>query len=591
MTTQRRDGAPSEVKQALWSPTARYAQAARLSIVIAVLILAPSWYMFEVYGRVLNSRNQATLGWLLLAAIGTYVVLEVLELARARVLRQAGDAVALRLSERVFNASFQAKLMRQPGGGLQPLADVRALSDFVHSPALSGLLDMPSALICLVLLFAMNTWVGALALLMAVLNLGLGLLQQRRSAMPYGQATAASGEAQGRAVATLRNAQVIEAMGMQRSMYLRWIRSQRLFMLNLSKASDSAGTIGTVTKLLAQLQGSLLLGLGCWMVLRNELWGGSSMVIVASILGGRALAPMGQVVAQWRLIGAAQVAYIRLDNLLRSIPPELPSMALPAPQGLLVAENLNVTPPASATPVLKGVSFVARPGELLTIFGASAAGKSTLARALIGVWPSQGGKVRLDGADVHAWPKAQLGPYVGYLPQGVELFDGSIAENIARFGKVDMDLVRSAADLVGITKMIEELPEAFDTQIGDDGAVLSGGQRQRLGLARALYGSPKLLVLDEPNSSLDEAGERDLMALVQSQKARGATLIAITHRKNLLMAADKLLLLNDGTVAAFGPRDEILTALQTAADQAAAKAQASRPMQMSIPVQPKGAPA
>lgn len=585
-----RDGAASEVKSALWAPADRYAQATRLSLVIGVLILAPSWYMFEVYGRVLNSRNESTLAWMLLAAIGIYVVLELLELARSRVLHQASVAVARRLNERVFNAGFQAKLNRLAAGGAQPLADVRALAEFVRSPALSGLMDLPSAVLCLVLLFAMNVWVGVLALVVALLNVGLGFMQQRRSALPHGQANSAAAEAQGRAYATLRNAQVMEAMGMQRAMYRRWIASQRAYMKHLSLASDRAGAVGSAMRLLATLQGSLLLGIACWMALRNELYGGAAMVIVASILGGRALAPLAQIVGQWRQIGSAQVAYRRIDQLLQTIPADEVGMPLPAPKGELVAEQLVVTPPGAGAPVLRGVSFYARPGELLTIFGPSAAGKSTLARVLIGVWASQGGKVRLDGADVHGWHKSQLGPHVGYLAQTVELFDGTIAENIARFGKVDMALVRQASDMVGITRQIEALPDGFDTAIGDDGAVLSGGQRQRLGLARALYGLPQLLVLDEPNSSLDEAGERDLMTLIQIQKARGATTIAITHRKSLLQAADRLLLLHDGAVARFGTRDEVLAALQAAAQQAQ-QPRAPRPPAAVLPnvlAQPTG---
>ena len=587
---QTRDAGPSEVKAALWTPTDRYAQAARLSLVIGVLVLAPSWYMFEVYGRVLNSRSESTLGWMLLAAIGIFVVLELLELARSRVLHQAAIVVARRLSERVFNASFQAKLKRLPGGGSQPLNDVRSLSEFVQSPALSGLMDMPSAVLCLVLLFAMNVWVGTLALVVMAINVGLGFVQQRRSALPHGQAMAASAEAQGRAYATLRNAPVMEALGMQRAMFRQWIARQRAFMKNLSLASDRAGAVGSATKLLATLQGSLLLGMACWMALRNELFGGPPMIIVASILGGRALAPMAAVVGQWRQIGAAQTAYRRLDNLLQSMPIDEPGMPLPAPQGHLSVEHITVMPPGSATTVLRNVSFNARPGELLTIFGASASGKSSLARALIGVWPPQSGAVRLDGADVHAWHKSQLGPHVGYLAQNVELFDGTVAENIARFGKVDMALVRQACDMVGITRTIEALPQGFDTEIGDDGAVLSGGQRQRIGLARALYGLPQLLVLDEPNSSLDEAGERDLMTMIQIQKARGATTIAITHRKSLLAAADKLLMLHEGAVSRFGTRDEVMSALQAMAQQSRAALQAPQQQLQQAQQTPRTAP-
>lgn len=588
-TTQAQKQAPaanaSELRQAIWKPSRLYAQAIRLSLVIGILILAPSWYMFEVYGRVLNSRSESTLGWLLLAALGIYIVLEVLEVVRQRVLRRAAQVVGRELEERVYNASFHARLNKLPGGGSQPLQDVRALQDFIHSPAVTGFLDLPSSLLCLLLLYVMNVWVGALATVVALGLLLVGVLLHQRSSVPHAQALAASNESLARAYGVMRNAQVIEAMGMHGSMFKRWLKSQQRYITRIAMASDSAGALNTSTKILMLLNASLLLGLACWMALRNELLGGMTMVIIASILGGRVAQPMTQLAGQWRQIGGIQQALERLGNLLASIKPPEAGMELPAPTGLLTAENLQVTPPGSATPVLRDVSFYARPGELLTVIGPSAAGKSSLAKVLVGLWPSAGGKVRLDSADVYSWPKSQLGPYIGYLAQDVELLDGTVAENIARFGRVDMEQVRAVADRVGITAAIEQLPEGFDTPLGDGGHVLSGGQRQRLGLARAIYGNPKLLVLDEPNSSLDEAGERELMQLVMELRAAGTTLIAITHRRALLQAADRLLFMRDGTVASFGTRDEVLGQLQQMAQQASA----NRPLteQRTIAVQPK----
>lgn len=301
------------------------------------------------------------------------------------------------------------------------------------------------------------------------------------------------------------------------------------------------------------------------------------MIIVASILGGRVLAPLAQLASQWRQISSVQGAYRRLAALLANEPRQDPGLALPPPNAQLVVEQIFGGPPNVAAPVLKGVNFSLAPGESAMVIGPSACGKSTLARFLVGVWATQQGKVRLDGVDVYGWHKSQLGKYVGYLPQGVELFDGTVSENIARFGKVDMALVRQAANEVGITSMIESLSDGFDTRIGEDGAVLSGGQRQRLGLARAVYGAPKFLVLDEPNASLDEAGERALLDMLLRLKGRGCTVVSITHRITILPAADKLLVLSDGKQLAFGPRDEVLAALKNAADAARAPAAGQKP--------------
>ena len=574
-TSTASNAGAEELRQALLAPRAYYMQALRLSLVVGVLMLAPSWYMFEVYGRVLNSRNQNTLWWLLLAAVGSYVVLEMVEVVRQRALQRAAQALEQRLTTRVFDATFTANLRKVPGSNPYGLNDLRTVADFIPSPAITGLLDLPAALMCLVLLYLMNPWLGVLALITAAAHAAIGWYQERNSSRPYGEANRAALEAQMRAAGTFRNAQVIQSMGMEAAMHQRWTQSQQRFMLGLAQASDRAGAANAASKMLMQLQGSLLLGLACWLALNNTLWGGAGMAIVASILGGRVLAPMAQLVAQWRAIGGVRTSFGRLKALLQAVPAEAPGMELPAPKGVLIAEALVVTPPGAPVPVIKGVSFGALPGEMLTIIGASAAGKSTLARALIGVWPAQSGKVRLDGADVFAWHKSQLGPHIGYLSQGVELFDGTVAENIARFGKVDLALVRRACDEVGITAMIEALRDGFETQIGDDGAVLSGGQRQRIGLARAIYGQPQLLVLDEPNSSLDEAGEKALIDLIQRLKARGATVISITHRSTMLVAADKLLLLHEGTVNSFGPRDEVLAALKKANDQARAQMQAA----------------
>lgn len=560
--------APPTLRDIVLSPRKLYGQAARMSVVIGLMALAPSWFMFEVYGRVLNSRNAATLAWLLLMVVGVYVALELLELARARVLSAAAHQVEDKLRSRIFDTTFDAALKRPGAGTTQPFNDLKTMRDLIHSPAVAAVMDIPGAIICVVLLYMMSPWLGVIAMFGALLQTLTLWLTERRTMPILSQATQASIQAQRHAAGALRNAQVIESMGMLRQVHARWMGLQRQFLVKQAQASDYAGTTSAVAKLVQLMQGSVLLGAACWIMLHGGLWGGAGMIIVASILGGRALQPLAQLVGHWRLVIAARDAYGRLDQLLRSALPAEEGLQLPAPQGKLTVEAVVAAAPGAQLAILKSVTFMAVPGELTLVIGPSASGKSTLARLLVGVWPAASGKVRLDGADVYAWDKEELGPHVGYLPQFVELFDGTVAENIARFGTVDRAQVAQAAAQAGLIETIEALPEGYDTRIGDEGAVLSGGQRQRLGLARALYGNPRLVVLDEPNSSLDEAGEKQLLATLFALKARGATTVAITHRTTMMPAADRMLVLNDGQVAMFGTRDEVLAAMKKATEQA-----------------------
>ena len=303
------------------------------------------------------------------------------------------------------------------------------------------------------------------------------------------------------------------------------------------------------------------------------------MLVVASILGGRMLAPLVQVISQWQGVVNVRDAWARLDTLLAAVPAKSPGMPLPAPTGTLQVEQLVAGAPGNPSPILRGIAFALNPGEALAVVGPSASGKTTLARMLVGLWPAAAGKVRLDGADVHTWDKGELGPYLGYLPQGIELFEGSLAENIARFGDVDMVKVEAAARAVGLHDFIQSLPQGYESAVGPDGARLSGGQRQRVGLARALYGDPVFVVLDEPNSSLDEIGDAALARAIAEAKSRGTTFVVMTHRTSILAVADKMLVLRDGQQQAFGPRDDVLAALQKASQQAA---QAATPAGASV---------
>lgn len=544
------------------------------SFFISLLTLAPSIYMLEVYDRVVNSRSEMTLAMLTLGVLLAYVVMEALEWARAGILRKVAEAVDRKVGERIFNTVFEANLRRIPGVGVQPLHDLRTLRDFLPSPPLTGMMDAPMSLIFVLVVFYIHPMLGVLSLVSAVLQVGVAFLTERGTGKPLSEANRFASLAQNYASNSLRNTQVIEAMGMQSGIHGRWLELQRKLLVHQATASDRAGGYGALAKLLQLSTSSLMLGLGCWLILVGSFMGSPGLLMVASILGGRVLAPIVQVIGGWKNVVGAREAYARLVRLLEEVPLREPGMPLPPPQGNLVVESLVAGAPGSSVPILRGVGFAVPAGKLLVVVGPSASGKSTLSRLLVGVWPAMSGKVRLDGVDIFPWNKAELGPHVGYLPQDVELFEGTIAENIARFNEVDLARVEEAARSVGLHELIMSFPRGYETNIGDEGCFLSGGQRQRVGLARAIYGQPRLVVLDEPNSSLDEQGEAALAATLQSLKARGVTVVVVTHRVNVLQFADLMLVLQEGAVRLFGPRDEVLLALQRAAQPAAAPAPA-----------------
>lgn len=568
----------SELRQALGELQPYFKRAAWLSVVASLLILAPSAYMLEVYDRVVNSRSHMTLAMLTLLVLAVFVVMEVLDWARGQLMHEASLALDKQVSGRVFNAIFEANLKRVAGGTTQPMNDFRTVREFLNTPVLIACMEAPVALVFLFLIFAMNPILGWSAVGAAVIQTFIAWLNQRSTQPPLLAANRSAVAAQQYADGSLRNAQVIESMGMLRDIHRRWMEKQREFLNLQAQASDAGGAFQAASKFVQNTTSSMLLGLGAWLMLRNELNGGSAMMIIASVLGGRVLAPLVQIVTQWQSVVNVRDAWGRLDQLLTGLPVRAPSMPLPPPHGSLTVESVVAAAPGTQVPILKGVAFALQPGEVLAVVGPSASGKTTLARLLAGLWPANSGKVRLDGVDVYTWDKAELGPHVGYLPQGVELFDGTLAENIARFGPVDSAKVEDAARAVGLHDMIVALPKGYDSPVGRDGAMLSGGARQRVGLARAIYGDPVFVVLDEPNSSLDEAGDAALASTILQLKSRGTTFVIMTHRTSVLAVADKMLILHEGQNRAFGPKDDVLAAL------AKANAQANQPSQSTAVV-------
>lgn len=554
----------SVLKQALLQHNSVIKRALIYSLAIGFLSLAPTLFMLEVYDRVVNSRNEFTLWMLVLLVLGCYVWTEMLELVRHGLLNTIATTLDEQFRLHLFNTAFEANLRKISGGTVQSFNDLKAVRDFINSPAVIAILDAPMAFIFLLIVTIISPWLGAMALVGAIAQVWIAVRTERSTLPLLTQANQSAMETQNYANNTLRNAQVIEALGMMGKIHQRWMGKQRKFLLLQAQASDTAGINNALSKLIQTVLTSLLLGASCWLALKGQMLGGGGMMIVASILGGMVLRPLVQLVAQWRLVVNARDAFHRLDSLLLMFPEKEAGMSLPAPKGVLTVEAVVAGAPSSPIPILRGVSFGVMPGECLMVVGPSAAGKTTLARLLMGLWPAASGKVRLDGADVYNWSKEELGPHLGYLPQTVELFEGTLAENVARFGDINRALVNQALTQVGLGPLVESLPAGLDTFIGEEGTLLSGGQRQRVALARAIYGDPKLLVLDEPNSSLDETGEQALLQTLLMLKARGASIVVITHRTSVLQAADKMLVLRDGAVAAFGPRDAVLAALQKA---------------------------
>lgn len=533
------------------------------SLFVNFLMLVPSFYMLQVYDRVIGSGSESTLVMLTLILILLLATMGALEWVRSRIMVRISTRLDTLLGGRLYDASFKQALY---SGGMnasaQPLNDMTGLRQFLTGNGLFAFFDAPWLPVYLAVMFMFHPWFGWFAVLCALVLIALAWANERLTNQSLKDANKENIAATAFTNKNLRNAEVVESMGMLPQLRRRWQEKNNRVLELQGVASDRAGSITAISKTTRMLVQSLILGLGAYLALEQEISPG--LMIAGSILLGRALAPIDLMIGSWKGFSAARGQYERLNELLAKIAAEPDRMSLPAPQGELSAESLMVTPPGSQQPVIRGVSFRVAAGESVGIIGPSGAGKSTLARALLGIWPASHGKVRLDGADVFTWKRDELGPYIGYLPQDIELFEGSISENIARFGEVDPVAVVEAAKLAGVHELILRLPQGYDTVIGASGGGLSGGQRQRIGLARAVYGQPKLIVLDEPNSNLDDQGERALALAMQQLKAAGTTLFVITHRTSVLGAVDKLMVLRDGALAMFGPRDQVLVELQKA---------------------------
>ncbi len=549
-----------ELAEALLDVKRYFVYAGVFSIAVNLLMLMPVLYMLQVYDRVISSGSLPTLAMLSLLLVSLLAAMGGFEWVRSMILISASNRIELNLRERVYDAMFRYSMIT--GGASKTdlaLRDLAGLRQFLTGNGLFAFFDAPWFPIYVAIMFMFHFWFGVAAIVAGIIMIVLAIINEKVTNKRLKDANSQAAAINNQIGSNLRNAEIIAAMGMIDDLRRKQQKLSDQVLHLQTNASKASGLLTSISKTFRMTAQSLTLGLGAWLALEGAISPG--MMIAGSLLLGRALAPIDLMVGGWKGFSVARVQYARLGKLLEEVPPTPESMSLPTPTGKLDVEQVFVTPPGAKAPVVRGVSLNLSAGQALGIIGPSASGKSSLARALLGIWPSAGGKVRLDGADVASWDRTELGPNLGYLPQDIELFDGSIAENICRFGEINSAMIVEAAKLAGVHELILRLPDGYDTVIGSVGGILSGGQRQRIGLARALYGNPCLLVLDEPNSNLDDQGERELIEALKRVKAQGCTLVVITHRKGVLQCVDLLLVLKDGMAVAYGERDKVMAQL------------------------------
>lgn len=569
----------SELKKSLLSAKKSFIMVGLFSMFINILMLVPPLYMLQLYDRVLGSRSQDTLIMLTLIVVVLFITMGLLEVVRSRVLVRVGNKLDSMLSQRIFDSLFELERKAPGRSSSMPLNDLTQVRQFMTGNGLFAFFDAPWMPIYIIVLFIFHPAFGFFAIFAAIVLVGITIANEYSTKDKLAEANNLSRASTIYVDSNIRNAEVVNAMGMRNNISKVWADKYYGFLNAQNIASDSAGVWSNLSKSLRVMFQSLILGLGAYLAINMEVTPG--MMIAASIIMGRALAPLDLIIGSWKGFSSARSSYERIEGLLNDFPKDKEYMQLPAPKGEITLENVVVIPPSGTVPSLKGISMKIEKGDVVGIIGPSAAGKSSLARVMLGLWPLSNGVARIDKADISQWNREDLGQYVGYLPQDIELFEGTVSQNIARFGEVEPEKVVEAASKAGVHEMILKLNEGYDTKIGPGGASLSGGQRQRIGLARALYNNPVFVVLDEPNSNLDDVGEAALVEAIKTLRAGGTTVVIITHRTNVLQATNKLALINNGVLELYGNTNDVLNAIaqkqQAAAGQAQAQAQAQRP--------------
>jgi PrtD family type I secretion system ABC transporter len=532
--------------------------------IINILMLATPIYSMQVLDRVISSGNTDTLLMLTLVIVLALSLLSLLQTVRSFAMTRMGDWFEKRLSAKLLGYSVKAALVNKGAGGSQQLRDLQTIKTFLTSPSVISILDIPWAIIFVIVLFIIHTYMGVMTVIGGLILLGIAILSDRITKSLHDVSNEHFIASMRQVDQATRNAEVIEVMGMMPNIEKSWQEINHKVQTNQNLVSDRQTLLSEITKFIRMVLQILVTGVGAFLVLKGEMSTGA--IIACSSLSGRALAPFEQSIMSWKAFINARKSYDRLQEHLGKFGQDEERMSLPAPEGRVTAENIFFAPPGAQKHILKSVNFAVEPGETLIVIGPSASGKTTLAKLLVGVWPPQIGSIRIDNASLTDWNRIELGRHLGYLPQDVELFSGTVKDNIARMDKdaIPEDVIE-AAQIAGIHDMILQLPKGYDTEIGSDGAALSGGQRQRVALARAFYGNPKILILDEPNSNLDSLGEMALTSALTKAKEKNVTCIVISHRPTLLSNADKIMAMKDGMVAIFGSRDEVLEKMNQAA--------------------------
>ena len=557
----------------MWSFRREFLTVAVFSMVVNLLMLTPTLYMLQVYDRVLLSQSELTLLMVSLMTLFLFGVMAFAEWSRSILLVRTGVKLDQALSQKVFRSSFLSYLNPSESDPAKAFGYLIGLRQFMTGNGVFALFDSPWVPIYIGVLFLLHPVLGLVAIVFALVQTSIAWYGHRLGM----QAQTASGQSQGDAQkfmqSKLRNIEVLSSMGMLEGLLLRWQRLQHKALLQGGTAQQRLGVVSAVSKFVRYTQQSLSLGVGAWLVIEGQISPGA--MIAANVLMTRALAPIDLLVMSWPGFLSSKQAYERLRELMGFQHKGREKSLEDVPLGQIKLQGLTVRVPGRDKPVLDKVDFVALPGTVTVVLGPSGSGKSTLARAMLGIWPEFEGRILLDDQDITQWTRESLGPHLGYLPQDIELFDGTIAENIARIGEVDSEKVIAAAQAAGLHQMILRFPKGYDTRVGQAGSFLSGGQRQRIGLARALYGEPVLVVLDEPNANLDDEGENALLNAVLLLKQQGKTVVLISHRQGVLKVADRLVILQDGRVLASGPRDGVLAALQKQREAASAAVQSA----------------